>query len=235
MSDSGSTDAKVEKIKPATAEKKTIDVKPVEKKTELVQEVPATEHVDSSTPVSNPKISKSPSANISDVSTTKPVAANASPSYSSVLKKTSLAAVGQNVVKEAEPEKTQPEKKDNIISTPVDQEKLDKAWNEFAAKEKAAGKHQLFSTLTHRKPKLISDDLIELEIVNISQENLLNEEKKALMDYLRSALKNDKIQFQVKLLDSPKDETVYTAKEKYQKMVERNPALEEMRKKLGLE
>jgi DNA polymerase III subunit gamma/tau len=74
-----------------------------------------------------------------------------------------------------------------------------------------------------------------LEIVNLSQENLLNEEKQIMMDFLRETLNNYHLQLKTILVEAPKDETIYTSKEKYQKMVERNPTLEEMRKQLGLE
>ena len=231
----GKSGSDIETANKGATEKKSIDVNPLAKKPETAKDKSPSNIVDNTTATSTPKIKISTLANTSDVIPVQQVAQNVKPSYSSVLKKTSLAGAGQNVVKEPEQDKTPTEKKVNLVSNPVDQEQLEKVWNEFAAMEKAAGKHQLFSTLTHRKPKLISNDLIELEIMNLPQENLLNEEKKTLMDYLRLKLNNDKIQFQIKLIDIPKEETVYTTKEKYQKMVERNPALEEMRKKLGLE
>lgn len=154
--------------------------------------------------------------------------------YSSAFKKVSLAQAAQqnkaeeNVVARTIDTSTLP-------NTPVTQDELLRAWTEFAQKEKAAGKHQLYITLTHRKPVLTADNNIELEIVNLSQENLLNEEKQVMMDFLRSTLNNYHLQLKTVLTEAPKDETIYTSKEKYQKMVERNPTLEEMRKQLGLE
>jgi DNA polymerase III subunit gamma/tau len=123
----------------------------------------------------------------------------------------------------------------DLPATAITQDELLRAWTEFAQKEKAAGKHQLYITLTHRKPQLTADNIIELEIVNLSQENLLTEEKQVLMDYLRSNLNNYQLQLKTILVEAPQDETIYTSKEKYQKMIERNPSLDEMRKQLGLE
>lgn len=153
--------------------------------------------------------------------------------YTSALRKTSLAQLG-SVASEAAPE-IQKTPEGELPASPVNQEDLIHAWTEFAHKEKAAGKPQLYITLTHRKPVIKDDNIIELEIINLSQENLLNEEKQAMMDFLRGKLNNYHLQLKTILVEAPKEETIYTSKEKYQKMVERNPAIEDMRKQLGLE
>ena len=62
------------------------------------------------------------------------------------------------------------------------------------------------------------------------------EERQELIDYLRKQLKNYQLQLRTKITESKKsEETAYTNKEKYQKMVEKNPELEEFRKQLGFE
>ena len=156
------------------------------------------------------------------------------PTYSSVLKKVSLASI--QPIQANEPEAAPlPKAKTTELQNSVSQEQLEKTWNDYALKVKSVGKHQLFSTLTHRKPVLLDENVIELEIINLSQENLLNEEKNSLMEFLRNSLKNFQLQLKTTVAEFQKDQPVYTSKEKYQKMVERNPALEEMRKKLGLE
>jgi DNA polymerase-3 subunit gamma/tau len=81
----------------------------------------------------------------------------------------------------------------------------------------------------------MADDRIELTIHNQAQENLMNEEKSALMDYLRTALNNYHMQLTTLLVEEAGAQEAYTIKEKYQKMVEKNPELEDFRKQLGLE
>lgn len=152
--------------------------------------------------------------------------------YTSAFKKVSLSQAAQQKEEAVIQSAVDPA---NLPADMVTQENLMEAWLEFAHKEKAAGKPQLYITLTHRKPSLLPDNIIELEIVNLSQENLINEEKQLMMDYLRSKLNNYQLQLKTKLVEAPVEETVYTSKEKYQKMVEKNPSLEEMRKQLGLE
>jgi DNA polymerase-3 subunit gamma/tau len=109
------------------------------------------------------------------------------------------------------------------------------AWNEYAKSQKAFGKHQLFTTLTMNLPDIISEDKLELVIHNQAQENLMAEEKSALMDYLRKKLNNYYLQLNTRLVEEAGSQEAYTIKEKYQKMVEKNPDLEEFRRQLGLE
>lgn len=114
-------------------------------------------------------------------------------------------------------------------------EQLLNAWNEYAKSQKTIGKHQLFTTLTMNLPDIISEDKLELVIHNQAQENLMAEEKSALMDYLRKKLNNYYLQLNTRLVEEAGSQEAYTIKEKYQKMVEKNPDLEEFRRQLGLE
>jgi DNA polymerase-3 subunit gamma/tau len=122
-----------------------------------------------------------------------------------------------------------------IARTPFTQELLHERWNDYAIKQKSEGKPQLHATLTMNKPVLLTDDRIELIIHNQAQENLMNEEKAALMDYLRTVLNNYHLQLSTRLVEEAGAQEAYTIKEKYQKMVEKNPELEDFRKQLGLE
>ena len=109
-------------------------------------------------------------------------------------------------------------------------------WNEYANNQKAAGKYQLFTTLTYRTPVLIENNYIEVEIQNQSQEHLMVEERQELIDFLRKQLNNYQLQLRTRLNEAGKNENeAYTNKEKYQQMVEKNPELEDFRKQLGLE
>ena len=97
-------------------------------------------------------------------------------------------------------------------------------------------KIQLFTTLTMDKPILLDEKTIELVIHNQSQNNLLQEEKQRLMDYLRKQLNNFQLQLLTRIEErAGTDDVAYTNKERYLKMVEKNPDLEEFRKQLGLE
>jgi DNA polymerase-3 subunit gamma/tau len=119
---------------------------------------------------------------------------------------------------------------------PVDRDQLLRLWNEYADTMQAAGKFQLHTTLTMNPPKLLEDFVIELVIHNPSQEELLQEEKIDMLDWLRKKLNNYKLTLITRLEEMAKDpEQVFTNKEKYKKMAEKNPGLDDFRKQLGLE
>ncbi len=125
---------------------------------------------------------------------------------------------------------------ENTPAENVKPEDLQKVWEDYANKQRTAGKYQLHTTLTFRKPVLKENNIIELEIQNDSQLQLLTEEKQQLIDYLRKHLNNYKLQLKTNVIEQSKNEdTAYTNKEKYQKMIEKNPDLEEFRKQLGFE
>ncbi len=125
---------------------------------------------------------------------------------------------------------------DELPSDKVSNEQLQKVWEEFALLQQQEKKIQLFTTLTMDKPILLDEKTIELVIHNQSQNNLLQEEKQRIMDYLRKQLNNFQLQLLTRIEErAGTDDVAYTNKERYLKMVEKNPDLEEFRKQLGLE
>ncbi|WP_423148485.1 DNA polymerase III subunit gamma/tau [Rubrolithibacter danxiaensis] len=118
---------------------------------------------------------------------------------------------------------------------PFTPEEFIKTWNDFAAKAKQAGKLNLFTLMTSNPPRILEDFQIGVAIENKIQENLLSIEKIDLLNYIRVELKN----FSIDLVPTQAEQTakklLYTSTEKYQHMVEKNPKLEEFRRKFNLE
>lgn len=112
-----------------------------------------------------------------------------------------------------------------------------KKWNEYAEAIKKAGKINLFTIMTANPPTLLSGYKIEVVIENKIQENLLVVEKIDLLNFLRVELQNFGIEIVTKQAEQDGKKKLYTSTEKYQHMVEKNPNLEEFRRKfnLGLE
>lgn len=108
-------------------------------------------------------------------------------------------------------------------------------WNTYAAKMKNEGKINIFTIMTSYPPRLLSDFVIELDIENKIQEDLLHTEKVELLNFLRTELKNFSIDLQTKLLEQIQKKRLYTSNEKYQHMLEKNPNLEEFRKRFNLD
>lgn len=123
-----------------------------------------------------------------------------------------------------------------VLSEPVHPPELEKSWMDYAEQVKSAGKLQLYTTLTTKIPVLTAGHIIELTIHNASQDELIMEEKAPLLDYLRTSLRNHTLQLQTRMDATSADpEQAFTAKEKYKKMAEKNPGLDDFRRQLGLE
>jgi DNA polymerase III subunit gamma/tau len=205
--------------------KKTVNAPAVKK-----QEVPAEDIIEIKTPEKPLQQTASAKASVSEPEV------NAVPppvkSGSSMLKGASI----RSVYTKPETEKVNTvNESSEPASDPFTKEQLLTAWNDYARAQKANGKHQLFTTLTMNLPDIISEEKLELVIHNQAQENLMSEEKTALMDFLRKKLNNYALQLNTRLVEEAGAQEAYTIKEKYQKMVEKNPDLEEFRRQLGLE
>jgi DNA polymerase III subunit gamma/tau len=151
----------------------------------------------------------------------------------SLLKTASLASLNQRKEEKAEIAKPN---LDNVPADVFSQADLEIVWTEFASKVLSEGKKQLNTTLTMNRPMIIEDFQIKLIINNQSQDNIIQEEKQELLDFIRRQLNNYKINLVTEIQDlSGSDEVAYTNKERYMKMIEKNPEVEELRKQLGLD
>jgi DNA polymerase-3 subunit gamma/tau len=157
---------------------------------------------------------------------------NGLPKKGSFLKGTSLASTG---LKKEEKVADVPVQND-LPEDAFDQDKLLELWQQYAEKQQLDGNRQMFTTLTMNKPQLKDGYIVELIIHNQAQENLMIESKVSLVDFLRKNLNNYKVTLNTVIEEQVVDpDQAFTNKERYQKMVQKNPDLEEMRKQLGLE
>ncbi len=154
-------------------------------------------------------------------------------SGNSIFKGASLSSFKKSVdtVVEESVKEVLPDLKDSF-----NHETLLKYWKMYSDQAKMDGKIQLSTTMNINTPTIQENYQIELLIDNPSQEELFQEERTELVNFLRQSLRNYTLNVYVKLDDSVKSgEVAYTNKEKYQKMVEKNPGLDDFRKQLGLE
>jgi DNA polymerase-3 subunit gamma/tau len=160
------------------------------------------------------------------------VSSGLSKSGGSLLKGTSISAAMTNTVKEDDKKAIS---LDDMPADAFESETLENLWEQYANMQNAQGKRQLHTTLTMNKPEILAGNVIELVIHNESQENLLMEERQGLMDFLRKALNNYHLQFTTRIEAEMASDIAYTNKDKYQRMAQKNPDLEEFRKQLGLD
>lgn len=110
-----------------------------------------------------------------------------------------------------------------------------KFWNSYAEKIKKESKINIFTIMTANPPVLLDNFLIELVIENKIQEDLLSSEKVDLLNYLRVQLKNFSVDLQTRQMEQTQKRRLYTSSEKYQHMLEKNPNLEEFKRRFNLD
>lgn len=106
-------------------------------------------------------------------------------------------------------------------------------WNSYKQKAKDDDKIQLY-TLMSNDP-IINGTQITVLVENLALDAILQTEKVELLNFLRSALKNFDLQIESKKSDILKKERIYTNKDKYAYLVNKNPQLEEMRRRFNLD
>ncbi len=106
-------------------------------------------------------------------------------------------------------------------------------WNEYAELIKN-NDLDIYTTLTKNAPTLADNNTIVLKIFNKAQEHDLSEIKAELLAFIRNRLNNFEISLTT-FIEKGAAEGVYTSADKYKKLAEKNPLLEELRKKLDLE
>jgi DNA polymerase-3 subunit gamma/tau len=89
--------------------------------------------------------------------------------------------------------------------------------------------------MTANPPVLKENFQIELSIDNKIQEDQLQEVRIDLMNYLRTELNNFQLELSTKIVENTEKKRLYTSTEKYQYMLEKNPKLEEFKKRFNLD
>ncbi len=120
----------------------------------------------------------------------------------------------------------------------LEQKPLVKAWQDFAAHIKDQPKSDYFyASLKNKTPQVESSSSFTIEVENKMQKKRIIEEKTQLMEYLREALQIPQLSMNIKVNPSTSSQQrqPYTKREKYQKMVEKNPALKELKEKFDLD
>jgi len=125
----------------------------------------------------------------------------------------------------------------NKPSTAFTYEELMKFWLEFSEKLKAKGKGGMHATLNKYKPKLNSEDFsIDFDVDSELQKIEFQQQSQDFMSFIRKSLDNYSIQLNINVLAL--DETVKVhlgSKDKFLKMVEKNPDLDILREQFNLD
>ncbi len=108
------------------------------------------------------------------------------------------------------------------------------AWKQYAKKIEEEGKFNLLSHLTMGIPKL-EGNIIHLEYPNSTIKVEVERAKSELLSYLKESLQNFEIDLDITVNETAEKRYAYTAREKYEKLKEKNPLIETFRKEFDLD
>lgn len=128
--------------------------------------------------------------------------------------------------------KSEVEHKDNDFS----QEELQNAWSAYRDQLQEKGLKILASTIGMCSPK-IDGQQIKIEVANDTMRVEIMQSQGELMAFLKEKLQNTYIELHIDINHTEVEKTkyVYTDKEKYNKLKEINPAIDNLRQKLDLD
>jgi hypothetical protein len=118
-----------------------------------------------------------------------------------------------------------------ILSEPFTEQQLREVWNEFAdQRKKLQAEYQMLS-----QPYSRVDNQIIVTLLSPVHETMLNNIKSELTAFLREKLKNHLIQVSGDFTAADDKKMMYTNREKFDYLADKNPALKELKDRLGLD
>ncbi|MDT0554753.1 DNA polymerase III subunit gamma/tau [Patiriisocius hiemis] len=127
----------------------------------------------------------------------------------------------------------QPDQK-NLPKETFTEPEMITAWNEYTKKVELKGQYNLLSHLSMGVPKL-EGSLIHLEFPNSTIKVEVERAKHELLGFLRKKLNNYDVDLSIEVNETEIKRYAYTPREKFEKLKEKNPAIEKLRKDFDLD
>ena len=148
-------------------------------------------------------------------------------------KKTISINIQQSREEEKKENKQQEDPKNN---TPFDTKALQTAVAHYSQQKQQEGKFNLSSILKEKKITLVDDHKLSLTLDNKVQEEVIQNEKTNFIAFLKEQLCNDLISLQLVVSPIKKEEMkAYSDEDRFKKMAEKQPLLNEIKTKFNLE
>ncbi len=118
--------------------------------------------------------------------------------------------------------------KPNVPVIPVE---MRKAWDMYTEQRKdQAAEYQIL-----KREYQFTFPTISITLTNPVEESLLENFRRELIQYLREQLKNNEINVVAVMQQTAGKKVIYTSKEKFEHLAEKNPYLNELKERLGLD
>ncbi len=124
---------------------------------------------------------------------------------------------------------------EDLPKQPFTEEEMQKHWKALVNKIDAQGKKILASNLQSDIPRLKNDYTIWIELPNTTMKKEVEREQTMVVNYLKEKLQNYGIELQITVNEKTMKKFAFTPEEKYQKLKEKNPAIDLLRKEFDLD
>jgi DNA polymerase-3 subunit gamma/tau len=124
---------------------------------------------------------------------------------------------------------------DDLPKENFTEEELLKHWEAYIQKLDDAGKKIMASNLGSDQPKIVDNRNIWIELPNDTMKKEIEREQYQLLIFLREQLNNYSIELKITVNEEIAKKFAYTPEEKYQKLREKNPAIDLLRKEFDLD
>lgn len=108
------------------------------------------------------------------------------------------------------------------------------AWDDYAKHLKKHGNHNLASILGADLPSL-KEQTLHVEMPTETMKLELQRAQGALLNFIRKKIKNNQIDLMIEVNEAAEKKYAFTAREKFEKLKEKNPLLEKLRKTFDLD
>jgi DNA polymerase-3 subunit gamma/tau len=122
----------------------------------------------------------------------------------------------------------------NLPVSEFTEAEMQSAWADYSSKVEKEGKYNLLSHLTMGTPKL-EGSLIHLVFPNDTIKVEVERAKYELLGFLREKLQNYEVDLSIEVNETETKRYAYTAREKFEKLREKNPVIEDLRREFDLE
>ena len=123
---------------------------------------------------------------------------------------------------------------ENLPIQPFTEKELITAWNTFIEKLRKDGKHNLASILAIDTPK-VKGTIIHLEFPNATNKVEVERQQYDLLSYIRKTLSNYDISLSITINEVMEKQYAYTAADKFEKLKEKNPNIDILKKTFDLD
>ena len=120
-------------------------------------------------------------------------------------------------------------------SDPFTQEQVEQYWKNWQEQKTKKREQNLASLFQLSQPKIVDENSIEYIVPSPLNKVELEREFVYFLPYIREGLNNYSIQIKVLVKETEEKNFIYTPEEKYNRLREINPAIDELRRKLDLD